>query len=160
MDNAKLSKQMSELQGADPDAVVKALTPMESAVKKLNDSMRAERESRLRAIMTSFITDHSLEEASQILAAFKCDRLAQCLKLSPVDFSLLVGKLLGREEPEVSISTPYSLLAEFRMCWANHRGWSVVLGKCGNPECVFCGAKGDFLIRVDAALDQEAFNAQ
>jgi hypothetical protein len=147
-----MEEQLAEIRGADPDIIIKALTQAESAVDKLNAHMKIERDAKLRTLLMDFISEHSLKEAQEILASFKCERFGQCLKLSPKDFSSLIRKLKGNEEPAVSVSTFYDLLVEFRASWYKHPMWSTVF--CADPACAFCGARADFLIRVDAALEK------
>ena len=151
MGKAKLSEQIDELRGGDSNGVVKSLVSM---VLQIRAHMNAGRDAKLRAILMDFIIEHSLEEAREILAAFKCEHFTQALKLNSVDFSLLIRKLKGREDPVVPALTPYDLLAELRVCWAKHPVWN----GCTDPECIFCGAKADFLIRVDAALEKGKSN--
>lgn len=145
MGSVKLSEQISELQGGDSSIVAKAL---ESARAHVD----AERNAKLRAILMNFIIERSLEEAREILASFKCEHFSQALKLSSTNFSLLIRKLKGSGEDVIPASTPYDLLAEFRASWSRHTTWRIQ--GCADPECIFCGARADFLIRVDAALEK------
>ena len=153
MDSSKVSQQIDELRGADSNIVVDSLI---RTVDQLTPHLKAERLTKLRALLMDFIIVHTLAEAREILASFQCEHLSQALKLSPVNFSLLIRKLKGSEEGGVPALTPYALLTEFRISWSKHATYT--LSDCGDPECIFCGERSDFLMRVDAALEKGAPN--
>lgn len=58
---------------------------------------------------------------------------------------------MGSSVPR-SLLTAYELLTEFRLDWARR------INGCPNPECSLCRKKKDFIARVQAFLDSEAFN--
>ena len=87
-----ITQQPAELQGADPDAMIKSLTSMNCVVGR-SEVIETQRRIKLRSTLMDFIFEHSVEEAREILASFKCERLKQAVRLSSTDFNSLLATL-------------------------------------------------------------------